>query len=132
MNSFVFNQLIPFGRAGSSLLCSGFLQLQLAGDTLCCLHGLLIAATSLVVEQRLQVHGLQQLECMARLQLLGSRAQAQQFRCMDFVAPPHVESSGFYRRENLLQKGEFYRDRTHVPYVGRQILIHYTTREVPA
>ena len=38
--------------------------------------------------------------------------------CMDLVALWHMESSQT-------------RDRTHVPCIGRQILIHCTTREVP-
>ena len=40
--------------------------------------------------------------------------QAQQLQHVGLVAPQHVESSW-----------------THVPYIGRQILIHGATREIP-
>ena len=50
--------------------------------------------------------------------LMGSRAQAQQLWCMGLVAPRHV---GSFRT----------RARTHVPFIGRQILNHCATREVP-
>ena len=45
--------------------------------------------------------------------------QAQSLWCTGLVAPQHVESSRS-------------RDRTHVPCVGRRILIHCTTKEVPS
>ena len=44
--------------------------------------------------------------------------QLQQFWCMGLVAPWLVESS-------------WTRDQTHIPCIGRWILIHCTTREVP-
>ena len=50
---------------------------------------------------------------------LDSRVWAQQLWCTALVAPRAVESSRT-------------RDRTHVPCLGRQILIPCTTREVPA
>ena len=37
---------------------------------------------------------------------------------MGLVAPQHVEAS-------------WTRDRTHVPFIGKRILNHWTTREVP-
>ena len=75
--------------------------------------GLLTAVASLVVEHRPQACGLQQ------LWLAGSRSQAQQLWCTGLVAPRHVGSSQT-------------RARTHVPCIGRQILNHCTTRQVPA
>ena len=85
---------------------------------------LFIAVTSLVAEhaalQQLQnvgsavmTRGLQQ------LWLTGSRAQAQQLWSTGLVAPWHVGSSRT-------------RARAHVPCIGRRILNHYATREVPA
>ena len=53
-----------------------------------------------------------------QLWLLGSRAQAQQLWRMGLVALWHVGSSRT-------------RARTHVPYIGRRILNHCATREVP-
>ena len=75
-------------------------------------RGLLIAVAFLVVEHGLQVCGLQQ------LWHAGSRAQAQQLWRIGLVAPWHVGSS-------------WTRDRTHVPCIGRRILSHCATREVP-
>ena len=54
--------LFTFGYAGSSLLQEGFLQLQRVGPTFTVVHRLLTVMTSLVAEQRLQAHGLQQLQ----------------------------------------------------------------------
>ena len=112
--------LFIYGRIGSSLLHAGFLQLQRVGATLhcgarashcggfsCCGARSLGAWASVVV-----AHGLQQ------LWLVGSRAQAQQLWRTGLVAPRHVGSSRT-------------RARTHVPCIGRQILNHCTTREVP-
>ena len=48
---------------------------------------------------------------LQHLQLLGSRAQAQQLRCMGLVAPWHVGSSQI-------------RDQSCVSFIGRQILSH--------
>ena len=53
----------------------------------CGVHGLLLAAASLVVEHGPQVCGLQQ------LRLPGSRAQAKQLQYTSLVAPRHVGSS---------------------------------------
>ena len=76
-------------------------------------HGFLTAMVSLVVEHGLWAHRLQQ------LWLAGSRAQAQQLCCTTLVAPQHVGSSRT-------------RARTHVPCIGRWILNHCATREVPS
>ena len=75
-------------------------------------HGFLIAVASLVAEHGLQVRGLQQ------LWLTGSRVQAQQLWLTGLVVPWHVGSSQT-------------RARTRVPCIGRQILNHCATREVP-
>ena len=53
-----------------------------------------------------------------QLWLMGSRAQAQQLRHTGLVAPRHVGSSRT-------------RDGTRVPCLGRWILNHCATREVP-
>ena len=52
------------------------------------------------------------------LWLVGSRVQAQQLWSVGLVAPRHVGSSRT-------------RDRTHVSCIGRQILNHRASREVP-
>ena len=60
--------------------------------------------------------------CVARASHCGEHGlQAhglQYLQCLGLVAPWHVESSRI-------------RDRTHVPCIGRQILMHCCTREVP-
>ena len=123
-------------------------------------HGLLIVVASLVAEHGLQACRLQQLQhtgsvavvhgpqsaqasvvvarglsiCITRalghtgfsscgvqaqqLWLTGSRAQAQQLWCMGLVALRQVGSSRA-------------KDHTCVPCIGRQILNHCATREVP-
>ena len=83
------------------------------GYSLFVVCGLLIAIGSLVTEHRLQgTRGLQQ------LQLLGSRAQAEQWRHSGLVAPRHVEPS-------------WIRDGICVSCIGRWVLYHGTTREAP-
>ena len=72
-------------------------------------HGLVLAVASLVVEHRLRMHRLQQ------LWHVDSRACA--VWCTGLVALRHMESS-------------WTRDQMHVPCIGRQILYHWTTREV--
>ena len=75
--------------------------------------GLLISVAFLIAKHRLQVHGLQQ------LLLAGFRAQAQKLQCVGLVsARRHVKSA-------------WARGQTCGPSVGRQILIHHTTRVVP-
>ena len=101
---FFFNFVyLFFGCVGSLLLHAGFLCLRRAGATLHCfsLWWLLLVST-------------------------GSRctgfsswgAQPQQLWHTGLAAPWHVGSSRT-------------RDRTHVPCIGRRILNHCTTREVP-
>ena len=100
--------LFIFGCVGSSLLCTGFLQLRRKGATLrcgarashcggffCCGARALVVWASIVV-----AHGLQQLWCMG------------------LVAPQHVGSSRT-------------RAPTRVPCIGRRILNHCATSEVP-
>ena len=96
-----------FGCAGSSLLCTGFLQLWQAGGTLHWVRGLLIVAASLTAE-----HSFRCVDFSSR------STQAQLWWCMDIVALRHVESS-------------WIRNQTHVSCIGRQISIHCGTREVP-
>ena len=71
---------------------------------------LLIVVASLAVVHRLQAHGL---STWAH----RPQSQAQQLWPTNLVAQQHVESS-------------WSRDQTHVPCIGRQILIHFTTRKV--
>ena len=75
-------------------------------------RGLLIAVASLVAEHGLQARGLQQ------LWLAGSRAQAQQLWRTGLVALLRVESPRT-------------KARTRVPCIGRRILNHCATREIP-
>ena len=83
-------------------------------------HGLLTAVASLVAEHGLQSAGFSSCGTWAQqLWLAGSRAQAQQLWCTGLAAPWHVGSSRT-------------RARTRVPCIGRQILNHCATREVPA
>ena len=90
-------------------------------------HGLLIVVASFVAEHGFQGHGLQQLwhvgsvvvACgLQQLWLMDCRAQAQQLWRTGLVAPRHGRSS-------------WTRARTYVPCIGRQILNHCATREVP-
>ena len=92
--------------------CTGFpLVATSRGYSLIAVYRCLIAVASFVAEHRLQ--GVQ----TSIVWLLGSRAQAEQLRCMGLVVPQHVGSSQI-------------RDQTHVTHIGRQILNHWTTREV--
>ena len=92
-----------WGCVGSLLLCTGFLQLQQAGVTLRC--------------------GARASHCggfsCCRAWALGARVcRLQQLWLAGFVSPRHVGSS-------------WTRDPTRVPCIGRRILNHCTTREVP-
>ena len=73
--------------------------------------GILIAVASLVTEHRIKMVRLQW------LQLPGPGAQAHWLLCVGLVPPWHVGSS-------------WTRAQTCVPCIGRQILIHCTSREV--
>ena len=87
------------------------------GLSLVAVCGLLIAVASLVAEHGLQ--GFSSCGMGARqLWLAGSGWQAQQLWCTGLVAPWHVGSSRT-------------RARTRVPCIGRRILNHCATREVP-
>ena len=83
------------------------------GYSLVAKHRFLIAAASLVGAHELWARRLQWWH------RLGSRAQAQELWHVVSVAPRHVGSSQT-------------RDQTRVPCIGRQILNHWTTREVLA
>ena len=118
---FFFNlfYLFIFGCVGSSLLRAGFLQLQRAGATLCCSVWVSHCGGFSLRSMGSRCAGFS--SCGTRVQLLwraGSRVQAQQLWRTGLVAPQHVGSSRT-------------RDRTHVPCIGRQILNHCATREVP-
>jgi len=88
-----------FGRPGSSFLRSGSSSCGEPGLLFVVVPGLLIVVASLLVEHRLWVHRLQQ------LQHIGLVVVA-----MGLVAPQHVGSSPT-------------RDQTRVPCIGRGILI---------
>ena len=94
------------------------------GAAVCCLS--LVAASSGCAPRRCAGFPLQRLLLLrstgsrARVQqsrLLASTARAQHLQHMDLVAPKHVKSSQT-------------RDQTHVKYIVRKILNHWTTREV--
>ena len=116
---FIYLFVCLFGCVGSSLLCTGFLQLWRAGATLhcsawashcsgfsCCRARALGVWASVVVAQAQQ------------LWLAGSRAQAQQLWRTGLVAPRPVGSS-------------WTRDRICVHCIGTWILNYCATREVP-
>ena len=102
----------------------------------CCAHGLSLVAASggysslrcagfslrwllFVAENGPQARGLQCGTRAQQLWLMGCRVQAQLLWCTGLVAPWHVGSSRT-------------RAQTRVPCIGRQILNHCATREVPA
>ena len=103
---YIFRRFLS-AAVGSSLLYTGFLQLQQAGTTL-----------------QFRRPGVS-LQLLLLLQSTGSRHTGfsscsmwvQQLRCMGLVVLKHVESSQI-------------RDQTHGTCTGRRILNHGTTREV--
>ena len=104
--------LFIFGCVVSSLLHTGSAQLRRAGATLRC-------GTRASHCGGFSCRGSRALGMRAQqLWLMGSRAQAQQLWHTDLVAPWHVGSSQT-------------RDRTWVPCIGRRILNHCATGEVP-
>ena len=105
-----FKKLINlcFGCVGSSLLHVGFLQLRQPGATLCCsVRASHCGGFSLLWSTGSRCAGLS-----------SCGTWAQQLWRTGLVAPRHVGSSRS-------------RDRTHVSCIGRQILNHCATREVP-
>ena len=109
---FFFLRLIClFSCGGSSLLHSGFLQLWRVGLIFAVVCRLLTVVASRVVVRGLQACRLQQLQHMGLvvvalgLQSAGSVVVTHGFRCS--------------------------RDPTGVPCIARQILNHWTVREVP-
>ena len=107
----LFLLFIIFCCAGSSSLLMGFLWLLCTGSRhtgfSSCGSWAQQLLVSAVAAYRLSCCGLRVLDCG-----LGSCGYT------GFAAPWPVQSSQT-------------RDRTHVPYIGRQILIHWTSREVP-
>ena len=109
----------PDGRC-SWCLCSAFLlkkKIFLLHWVFVASHGLDLVAeswasprdgswTSVIATHRLSSHGSWVLKCMSF-----------SLWCAGVVAPWHVESSGT-------------KDQTHVPCISRQILIHWTIREI--
>ena len=119
INLFIYLYFI-FGHIGSSLLHTGFLQLRQAGATFRCgVRASHCGGFSLWSMGSRRV-GFSSCGPQAQqLWLAGPRAQAQQLWLMVLVAPQHVGSSRT-------------RARTRVPCVGRWILNHCATREVPS
>ena len=99
---FFFLIIFIWGCTGSSLLCSGFSLVVVSRGLLC--SGFFRGA------QAPGMWGLQQLR-------LPSSRCAGSVGAQEFSVPRHVESSQT-------------RDQTPVPCIGRQILSHWTTREV--
>ena len=97
-----------FGCGGSSLLHTGFLQLQRVGLLLVVVCRLLIAVASLL----LQSTG----SGCAGFSACSMRPQ--QLRLMGLVASWHVGNSGT-------------RDQTRVPFIAWWLVNHWTTRKVP-
>ena len=107
--------LFIFGCVGSPLLHTGFLQLRRGGATLpCSARASHCGGFSCCRAQALGTRASVVVACV--LSSCGSRAQ--QLWCTGFVAPRHV---GFSRT----------RARTCVPCIGRRILNHCATGEVP-
>ena len=48
-----------------------------------------------------------------------------------FIAAPGLQSTWAYLPCGMWDLSSLTRDRTHVPCIGRRILNHWTTREVP-
>ena len=114
---FFFFNLFIFGCVGSSLLCTGFLQLRRVGaySSLRC-TGFSLLWLLLLRSTGSRHAGFSSCGTWAQqLWLVGSRAQAQQLWRTGLVAPWHVRSSRA-------------RARTRVPCIGRRILNHCATR----
>ena len=111
-NKFIY--LFSFGCVGSSLLLTGFLQLWQAGATLRC--SAWASHCGVFSFCRAQALGVQASVVVARgLSSCGSRAPE---RRLSSCGARHVGSSRT-------------RAPTRVPCIGRRILNHCTTREVP-
>ena len=95
-----------------------FLQLRRVGATLWLWRAGLSWWLRLLGSRGAKVHRLQG----SVIALVASRAQAQQWCCLDLAAPQHVESSRIGRLG-------FHRDWTCVSCTGRQILDQWVTRE---
>ena len=110
---------IYFGCIGSSLLRAGFLQLRQAGATFPCDAQASHCGGFSLQSTGSRLTGFSSCGMPAQqLWLAGSRAQAQQLWHTDLAAPRYVGSSRT-------------RAQTHVPCIGRWILNHCATSEVP-
>ena len=109
-----------FDCAGLSLLHAGFLWLQRVGAILQLWYtGFSLQRFLLLQSTGSRCTGFSSCGVWAQQwQLMGSRAWVQQSWCTGLVALWHVESS-------------WTRNRTYVSCIGRWILNHCTTREVP-
>ena len=117
--SFFFLIYLLLAALGLRYCARAFSSCCEQGPLLTAVRGPLISVASLVAEYRLQAHRLQQLwHTGPAVWLAGSRAQAQQLQSTGLVALRHVGSSQTTAR-------------TRVPCIGRRILNHCTTREVP-
>ena len=118
LNKFIY--LFIFGCIGSLLLCMGFSLVAVSRgySSLQC-TGFSLQWLLLLRSMGSRHTGFSSCGTWAQqLWLVGSRAQAQYLRRMGLAASLHVGSS-------------WTRARTHVPCIGRWILNHCATREVP-
>ena len=118
INKFIY--LFIFGCVGSSLLCTGFLQLRRVGATLRCgVWASHCGVFFLLWSMGSRHMGFSSCGTWAQeLWLTGCRAQAQQLWRMGLVALWHVGSSRT-------------RAQTRVPCISRRILNPCATKEVP-
>ena len=116
-----FLKLINLFLAALGLRCCtrAFSSCGEQGPLFVVVHGLLIAQLLLLRSMGSRRVGFSSYVTRAKqLWLAGSRVQVQQLWLMGLVAPRHVGSSRT-------------RAQTRVPCIGRWILNHSTTREVP-
>ena len=116
----LFIYLFSYGCVGSSFLRAGFLQLWRGrGYSLLRCAGFSLQWPLLLQSTGSRCVGFSSCGTWAQqLWPTGSRARAQQLWCTGLVAPWYVGSS-------------WTRDQTRIPCIGRRILNHCTTREVP-
>ena len=116
----IFKNLLIFGCAGSSLLLGLFFSCGEWGLlSSCCMPASLCSGFSFCGAQAQGCMGFCSCSTWAQyLWFLNSRAQAQESWRITLAALSHVASSRI-------------RDRTHVSYIGTQMLYHWATREAP-
>ena len=117
--TFIHLFVFIFGCIGSSV-AQAFSSCGECGLLFAAVRGLLTVVTSLVAEHGLQAHQLQQ------LRRTGSVVVARRLQSTGSVVVAHGLSCSTAWGSSRT------RARTHVPCIGRQILNHCTTREVPA